>query len=338
MDQIDQLKALRDEARARIEAAKRALDESADGKMVASLDSLIEELESTVSSHQPAVAPAISPESSGSPLAETVPPGPGTFSPVADEVVSTDLTHETVIPGQPQVFETGPEIPEVDDHTETGGMVWPEFVGEPVNVDLPLEADADESDAVPEMAFASEVEEDEEPVSQVWPEPSSGGEGQEVQIDDSEEGDDGNGEIVAASWEEIVPGWENTPSQSPESDSAPVETEPAEQANVIPILESSEETDQESEDGEIDPSSGTTVSHQAVTSQTVGERIFPQTEYSDDLIDDEEEDDDATAPIEPILQEEEEPVVTVNEISLKKESPESSREVDFGGFPQPGEA
>ena len=45
MNQIDQLRALRDEAQARIEAARRALEESPDGKMVASLDALIEELE-----------------------------------------------------------------------------------------------------------------------------------------------------------------------------------------------------------------------------------------------------------------------------------------------------
>ena len=45
MNQIDQLKALRDEAFARIEAARRAIEESADGKMVNSLDALIKELE-----------------------------------------------------------------------------------------------------------------------------------------------------------------------------------------------------------------------------------------------------------------------------------------------------
>lgn len=51
MDQIEQLKALRDEAVARIEAAKRAIEEGADGKMVASLDVIIGELEMSKEVH-----------------------------------------------------------------------------------------------------------------------------------------------------------------------------------------------------------------------------------------------------------------------------------------------
>lgn len=51
MDQIEQLKALRDEAIARIEAAKRAIEEGADGKMVASLDVIIDELEMSKTAH-----------------------------------------------------------------------------------------------------------------------------------------------------------------------------------------------------------------------------------------------------------------------------------------------
>ncbi len=49
MEHLNQLKALRDEAQARIEAAKRAIDDGVDGQMVASLDSLIQELEKTLS-------------------------------------------------------------------------------------------------------------------------------------------------------------------------------------------------------------------------------------------------------------------------------------------------
>lgn len=45
MDYIEQLRALRDAARARVEEAKRALEESQDGRMAASLDILIAELE-----------------------------------------------------------------------------------------------------------------------------------------------------------------------------------------------------------------------------------------------------------------------------------------------------
>ena len=51
MDQIEQLKALRDEALARIEAAKRAIEEGADGKMVASLEVIIGELEMSKEAH-----------------------------------------------------------------------------------------------------------------------------------------------------------------------------------------------------------------------------------------------------------------------------------------------
>lgn len=47
MDQYERIKKLRDEAFARVEAAKRAIDESSDGKLVRTLDSLLAELEGT---------------------------------------------------------------------------------------------------------------------------------------------------------------------------------------------------------------------------------------------------------------------------------------------------
>lgn len=45
MDHYDRIKKLRDEAFDRVEAAKRAIDESSDGRLVRTLDSLLAELE-----------------------------------------------------------------------------------------------------------------------------------------------------------------------------------------------------------------------------------------------------------------------------------------------------
>lgn len=45
MDYYERIKKLRDEAFARVEAAKRAIDESSDGRLVRTLDSLLAELQ-----------------------------------------------------------------------------------------------------------------------------------------------------------------------------------------------------------------------------------------------------------------------------------------------------
>ena len=53
MDQIDELKKLRDGAKDRLETAKRALSETTDGKLVSTLEALIKDLETSPEPPQP---------------------------------------------------------------------------------------------------------------------------------------------------------------------------------------------------------------------------------------------------------------------------------------------
>ena len=105
MNQIDRLKALRDEARARIDAAKKALEEGADGRMVASLDELIAELETHPDPHPPAaVVPLTTTALTPAPLLEEV----SEFETPIVEEVSLETNQELEIEDPTPIEEPAP--------------------------------------------------------------------------------------------------------------------------------------------------------------------------------------------------------------------------------------
>jgi len=139
MDHVSVLKALRDEALARIEAAKRAIDEGLDGKMVASLDALISDLETPASQQilEPGLAPpqlvaepvdVLPGNEAPPPLAEPLPSVPGTAE--ADSTVEISIeespqTAEILWNGSPNpLAEPLPPAPGTEEVEPTAEILW----------------------------------------------------------------------------------------------------------------------------------------------------------------------------------------------------------------------